>query len=767
MKKQLLVAALLQAMSVCAQAETEAAVAAGTTELDRVLVTGEIAYRDRADATAPVLVYDLDYFQRFEPRTVGDMLKRVPSVAFVSDVLEYDGARLRGLDPGYTQILINGKKVPGGGDDRSFFVDRIPAEVVERIEIVRSASANRSGDAMAGAINIVLRDAYEFDGGYVRAGISHFDDGENKPTAAVVASGEFAGGRVLAGVSHQGRYNPKQKLSLRYDGPGGDLDNREEQSDTRDGTDDSLNFSYVRDIGAGKLSLSGLYVRTDRTETEHSLEYNDRYSVSRDNLLSVNDQVAKIRQDNYALKGDYVIAHGEGKTELAFNLARMKDDTRNVEQEIGYDDDDTPPSFDGYEGTLEITDLKDSEYGFTLSHARALGATQMEFGLDYSAKDRDFGLRTSEVETDEEGAPLPPYLEFDAERSTIEERRVDPYLMFSGKGTALSWEAGLRVETTRSRVESDGERWSKDYSVPLPSAHLRWDLDAANRVNFSVARSVRRPNFNFLLPNLREGEYGDNDFFGNPALAQEKAWGLDLGFEHRLGKRGVVGVNLFYRDVRDLIEIVNTGAPSETALEDFEDEIADFLEGHPGATPSTPGYPQLDADSFVYSAANVGDGSVYGVEFDLSTPLTALGLPDTGVFLNYSWLDSEVKDALGKRRFNDQAHSVLNVGFIQDLPSLQANFGVSYRRQGRAYSRLLAEEVETRYGADLEAFVEKRFGTQWSIRLTGTNLLDSSKDETFHKFNTLGEQIERDYDEYELESEQAGPVYQLVARYAW
>ena len=74
-----------------------------------------------------MLSYDLEYFQRFEPSTVGDMLKRVPSVAFLSDVLEYDGVRLRGLDPGYTQILINGSRVPGAGFDRSFFVDRIPA----------------------------------------------------------------------------------------------------------------------------------------------------------------------------------------------------------------------------------------------------------------------------------------------------------------------------------------------------------------------------------------------------------------------------------------------------------------------------------------------------------------------------------------------------------------------------------------------------------------------------------------------------------------
>ncbi len=49
------------------------------------------------------------------------MLKRVPGVGFVgSDVMEYDGVQLRGLGGGYTQVLINGKQVPGAGDDRSF-----------------------------------------------------------------------------------------------------------------------------------------------------------------------------------------------------------------------------------------------------------------------------------------------------------------------------------------------------------------------------------------------------------------------------------------------------------------------------------------------------------------------------------------------------------------------------------------------------------------------------------------------------------------------
>ena len=66
------------------------------TTSEEIVVPGQITYRNRTDDAAPVLEYGLDYFQRFEPLTVGDALKRVPSVAFLSDVTESDGVRLRG-----------------------------------------------------------------------------------------------------------------------------------------------------------------------------------------------------------------------------------------------------------------------------------------------------------------------------------------------------------------------------------------------------------------------------------------------------------------------------------------------------------------------------------------------------------------------------------------------------------------------------------------------------------------------------------------------
>jgi outer membrane receptor for ferrienterochelin and colicin len=211
-RSRLLILPVLAAVQAAIAAEPPAS-AGDSEELQEIVVYG-IYYRNRTEDIAPVLSYDLEYFQRFEPNTVGDMLKRVPGIGFVgSDVMEYDGAQMRGLGGGYTQVLVNGKQVPGAGDDRSFWVDRIPAEMVERVELLRSNSANRSGDAVAGAVNIVLKDSYSFDGSYVRAGLNRWYDGEVNPTLGAVTSGDLAGGRILAGVNMQDRYRRKDKRS--------------------------------------------------------------------------------------------------------------------------------------------------------------------------------------------------------------------------------------------------------------------------------------------------------------------------------------------------------------------------------------------------------------------------------------------------------------------------------------------------------------------------------------------------------------------------
>jgi outer membrane receptor protein involved in Fe transport len=568
-----------------------------------------------------------------------------------------------------------------------------------------------------------------------------------------VWGGQALGGRLLLGANVQDRRNPKDKYSIRYDEPGGTIQNTEVQTDVRDGTDYAFNASYAADVAGGEFELAGVFVRTDRYQDEDSIEYRGGIETNA-NLLTINDNDLDIRTDNLSLRTGYERDMLGGETEFKLAYASISDEQYEFEGESEYLRDAIIfPDEDRYTLDSTTVDIQDEEWKAAIEHEIDLSdGMELEFGLQGNWKTRDaLVTETPRIRFNVPNAPAPrpavpafgPSTPVPGGDVTIEENRLDPYVMLSGENGALTWEAGLRYETTdltitdRTAAPADQVNESDEAEL-LPSASFRWALNENDRIIFSAARTVRRPSFNRLSPAVLEEEFGDSDFVGNPDLKAEISTGFDLGFERRLGRRGVAGINVFYRDIQDLVEETNTG-----------------VTGSGGA------------GTFVYTVDNVGDGKVYGVEFDLSTPLDFIGLESTGVFLNYSWLDSEITDFIGERRFNSQSDYVYSVGFTQDLPTWGAAFGASYRKQGDAFSRVLAEEVTTSYGADLEIFVEKQFGSNVVVRLTGSNLLDSSKDETFDKFENVADQISRDYDEYEIETEEAGPVYQLVMRLAF
>ena len=750
-----------------------------------IVVQGGIGFRNRSDAAEPILIYDEEYFQRFEPLTAGDALKRVPGVTFLSDVIESDGARLRGLDPGYTQILINGERVPGGQSDRSFFLDRIPAELIERVEIVRSSSARRTGDAVAGSLNIVLRDGFTFDGGYARAGGLLFDDGEFKQSGGFYYGGALAGGRLLIGANIQGRYNPKIKSSLRYgespennpDFATEDFDNREDQTDTRNGTDYAFNASWGIETESTEFEILGNFVRTERTEDERSFEYDDPTAINgpvrattvpAGNLISDNANVNDITTESWSLIGKLDQEWGLGETQLRVGYSSFDDFQDEFEYEIAFD-----RSTPRFTGELFLSDTKDTEFFVNLEHEFELN-DNLEFAIGgfIQTKDRDtlfqetpvltgvpnanrFNLPVATREGYDQFARNPgefvpaAFPAFENTVVAIQEDRADLYALIEGEYDNLTFEVGLRWESTSTEIFGSnadnpaGTNVTNDYDEFLPSASLKYEV-GDGRITLSAARTLRRPRFDFIAPIELDTEFGDNDFRGNPFLLPETAIGGDLGYEHKIGKNGVVGVNVFYRDVSNLTELTTALLPNG--------QVEPGSEG---------------VGTFVLTPRNTGDGEVFGIEFDASFSLSFLGLPNTGVFGNLALLDSNITDEFGERRFNDQSDYVYNFGAIQNIPEYGAAFGATYRKQGEAFGRVVGEEVFTRYGADLEIFVEKRFGDSFTIRAVGSNLLDGTKDEDFNKFNTVLEQEEREFDEYELESERAGPVFQIVARYAF
>lgn len=710
-----------------------------------IIVNAEIIFRDRTPDPNPVLTYGLDYFQRFEPVSVGEMLKRVPGVTFSSDVLEYDGVQMRGLPPGFTQVLINGRRAPGGEADRSFFVDRLPAELIEKIEIVRSPSADQPSDGIAGTLNVITKESMSFTGGFAKAGALINEDGKVRPSGAIAYAGKLGEATSAWGaLNYQERRNPKKKVSLRYtdafSGDGSpadpDFDNTELQDDTRDGRDISANGEISHEFdGGGRVRLSGLYVDTDRNEDETSLTY-EGADLDFDEAETQHED---IRQKTYAVTSDAKVPFDDFELGLAAAWNGYRENTVTTTAEGG--EADLSDLTDVERETLRI---RDNEYAGTISLTWGRdNPFKVKAGVDLLSKKR----RGSDVVFDIEDAEeeQDPAVNF-----AIREKRYDPYVRLTYQdGNALTLDGGLRYEITRR--QATGATGTRRYNTESfnPSFHMRYAITDADQFRFSIARTVRRPNYDLISPYEQEESPGDDDItIGNPGLKNERAWGLDVGYERKIGTRGIFGVNAFVRKISDLTELVSTGVPVLSR--------------------------GVQVGS-VYTPRNIGNGTVWGVELDFSSPLTMFGLPDTGLFFNYTYLDSDTTDPFTreKRRFNNQPHHVYNLGFIQTVRVLDASFGATVSGRSKAREYNFDETVDLRYDPDLELFVEKRIGKNVVLRGTVQNLLDRKKKEAFRKYDgdsladILAARAAGDIDEYELERERSGQLFQITLRAAF
>ncbi|WP_057635563.1 TonB-dependent receptor domain-containing protein [Stenotrophomonas humi] len=146
------------------------------TNLDRVSVVGSRIKRVDLEGPAPVTVITRDDIDREGFQTVGDMLQTLTqntTGSFTGD-LAVNGftpnaqvVNLRGMGPGYTLTLINGRRPaqypqPYNRDNNVVNVRAIPSSIVERVEILTGgASAIYGSDAVAGVVNLVLRKNYD------------------------------------------------------------------------------------------------------------------------------------------------------------------------------------------------------------------------------------------------------------------------------------------------------------------------------------------------------------------------------------------------------------------------------------------------------------------------------------------------------------------------------------------------------------------------------------------------------------------------------
>lgn len=161
----------------------------GASELDRVTVTGSRIRRAEVETSQPIFQLNREEIQAQGLTSVGDVIQNISSNGSALNSTFNNGGNgetrvsLRNLGSARTLVLVNGRRWVGGtGLGGAVDLNTIPTAAVERIEVLKAGASSIYGsDAIAGVVNVILRNDYQ--GAEFNAYLGAFDKGDGNRQA--------------------------------------------------------------------------------------------------------------------------------------------------------------------------------------------------------------------------------------------------------------------------------------------------------------------------------------------------------------------------------------------------------------------------------------------------------------------------------------------------------------------------------------------------------------------------------------------------------
>ena len=623
------------------------------------------------DAAAASTVVGRAEIAAYGDGNLADVLKRQSGIAIVGSEV-----RMRGLGTGYTQILVDGEPVPQG-----FTIDTIAPELVERIEIARTPTAERSAQAVAGTINIVLRK---------RSGAARREDklatgyqrGQWSPSASTQLNGKRDGLTWALGAAAERRVRIDRVLTDEAVEQAGVTSAARRFTETGLARIDRLNLTprlnWTFDNGdtLGWNTLVGLVrSRGDTEEYEETLlGAPTAYPAS---SAGIGSRTANLRSDlawahrfqgagKLSVKG--VVDASRRRGDYLF-LGTRPDGSLGLARAVASGADERTASLNG-------------KYLAPLGAAHSLGlgwdASRTTRGEHRNQTDSIDGVPNAAQRLQDYTARVERLALFAQDEWTISER-------FEGYA-GLRWE-GLRTGTDGA----DLARVATSSSVASPILQLLWKLSAKQQLRLALARSYKAP----LTANLVPRRYTINnnngpanpDVEGNPDLRPELSWGLDLAWERPLGK-GTATLSGYAKRVSDVM-----------TRQLYRDGI-----------------------SWVSRPVNNGDASLGGIELDLKSPVH-IGAMAFDMRLNAGRNWSRVRNVPGPdNTLAEQVPFTANLGV--DYRGGAWDAGASYSLRGHATSRS-GDGVTTWLGrtAQFDLYWTRKLDAGWRLRASVANAL--------------------------------------------
>lgn len=504
-----------------------------------------IAERSSVELHLDKKIYNVGQDMTLKGGSVSDVLDNVPSVSVSAE----GKVSFRGNEN--VQILINGKpSALSGMNDEA--LRQIPAESIEKVEVISNPSSRYEAEGAAGIINIILKkgSALGFMGS-VSASVGHPEAYE----AATNLSLRKQDWTFFGGISVQRRNFPSEtKHYQQY------FNNSAQTTGFQDELRLTNRFRQGINANAGVE-----YRFNDKTTLSNSFVYNQNDGENNSDTDFYNfDALRAFKTHRFRKNTESDDSH---RFQYAFNFEH-KFDQQGHKLTADYQFSASQQKKNGLINEKNLTTLTHLETEKTTSNEPSKQhLTQIDYVLPFGKNHKsqfEAGYRGTidEIDIDYLNGTLDNSGNLLINNNFSNRFMYDQYVnaLYAQLGTKLGrWNfmSGLRLEHTqiKSLLINTNENYSKRYTDLFPSVYLGYELSDSQQISLSYSRRLRRPRSREMNPFLGRSS-NTNIFSGNPDLNPTYTNAFEAGYLLKIGKISL-NTSVYYNHTTQAFEMIS------------------------------------------------------------------------------------------------------------------------------------------------------------------------------------------------------------------
>ncbi|WP_209403053.1 outer membrane beta-barrel family protein [Pseudozobellia sp. WGM2] len=522
-------------------------------ELEGVEVVGE---QTTVEVRLDKRIYNIGKDITTSGATISDALNNVPSVN-----VDVEGAiSLRGNEN--VRILINGKPSALAGFGSTDALQQLPADAIEKVEVITSPSARYDAEGTAGILNIILKKEKTLG----------FNGSVNTYIGYPTSSG------ITANVNlRTDKFNIFNTTGFRYrDAPGNAFFDNTYTSGTFDRVfEDRI---YNRRDKSFNTNLGAEYFLNDKSSITASIFYrkskdedvtentNERYISNQLSSNTFREELEDEDDDSYQVSLNYVNnINDDGQKLTADFQYSNSDEIKNT----GIEERQTLPGDQLIALERIFENEVENEYLIQADYVLPLGDSQFEAGYRGTLEE---SITDYQLDTLDQGTGVFVTNENLTNKFTYDENVHALYTQYGNKFGSFSFLLGLRLESTQLKGQLDSDfdtsqleedlgvevdvNFDKNYLGLFPTLNLIYELDEEGMESVSLGynRRINRPRGFFINP-FPSRSSRTNIFQGNPDLNPAFSNTFDLGYLKRWKKLTLTS-SIYYQRETDSFERV-------------------------------------------------------------------------------------------------------------------------------------------------------------------------------------------------------------------